>query len=892
MNGRIDSSTGQVGTSVSTENPVSLAAAELTAAGFAVCKLRPGEKRPTYSGWTTGTKRPDEFGPTDGIGIITGWLSNTGRANHSLASVDMDSEAAVANADEHLPPTSMIDGRPGNPRSHRWYLIPNESIPTDQVGPANPSSDSALTAAALGVHPGPRKVNWKHGDGSNAIDFLASGQQAAVPPTLHESGERREWQGGVRGEPTVIAYPELIAAVESLAAAIGATRASVQKPRKDRSGKAGGTKPVEMETVAYTDETGTAKPLYDAPRLYLEAKQGDVRIGSRAYTPVERLERYLRYLAAIPVDRVNGENNFYRSLRLAMNDFLVRDESTIRETVIPAINAVLATINAELWADERQLAHKIDDAGAYLADEGYEPGCKLDGEPPMAWDNSARLADEFLAANDWRFLRDSPFEYAEGVYRLLDVQSANSTVHGFAEQQALAEYVRLNERLAVIVRQLAGEDVQSEQGEAKATDLERERKRLAKLAALVPKVTTIMVRETTAALRARRQLPSETSLNAWLDELSRSPVLAVANGLLDPVTRTLMPHDPRWFSTTKLDIAFDPAARCPRWLAFLSEIMEGDGERVAVLQELFGSCLDVSQPAKWFGMLVGGGDNGKSVVLNVLRFLLGTANISAVTLDALLRSNHASFGIFGKLANIVGDQGYMESKCEAWLKTLTGGDLIAFDQKHRDIIFAESRTKLLISANDPPTFSDKSDALWNRLVAIPFNYVVPAEHKNPALLTLEHWRDELAGILNWALDGLQRYRAKGFSKSAKCDALKERHRQTSDPARAFLVEHYEYVGGDSFTATPTIYLAYLQWIAANGYDRKLTSNRFGMAIASAFPNAKDGRGRVHGKQFRGWHGLRETAVTVETEGESGTVSPSPAPQPPLPKCVVAAIGLG
>ena len=72
-----------------------------------------------------------EFGPGDGVGLLCGPLSNGGNPGHALVCVDLDSPGALARADEFLPDTGMIEGRPAKPRSHRYYLVPNSTIPDD-----------------------------------------------------------------------------------------------------------------------------------------------------------------------------------------------------------------------------------------------------------------------------------------------------------------------------------------------------------------------------------------------------------------------------------------------------------------------------------------------------------------------------------------------------------------------------------------------------------------------------------------------------------------------------------------------------------------------------------------------------------------------------------------
>lgn len=69
--------------------------------GFAVCRLRPGEKSPTYAKWNLSSLSPEDFGPGDSIGIVSGRLSG------DLVCLDIDCPRALADADRYLPGTAM-----------------------------------------------------------------------------------------------------------------------------------------------------------------------------------------------------------------------------------------------------------------------------------------------------------------------------------------------------------------------------------------------------------------------------------------------------------------------------------------------------------------------------------------------------------------------------------------------------------------------------------------------------------------------------------------------------------------------------------------------------------------------------------------------------------------
>src|SRR5437870_4465076 len=79
--------------------------------GLAVARVQPGEKNPIYLDWPLRSLEAEDFSAGDLVGIITGTLSG------NLVCVDLDSVQALQKADQYLPVTGMVSGRPGKPRS-------------------------------------------------------------------------------------------------------------------------------------------------------------------------------------------------------------------------------------------------------------------------------------------------------------------------------------------------------------------------------------------------------------------------------------------------------------------------------------------------------------------------------------------------------------------------------------------------------------------------------------------------------------------------------------------------------------------------------------------------------------------------------------------------------
>lgn len=252
-------------------------ARELRSDGFALVRISPATKRPIGAAWSTRSIEPEELQPGDMLGIQGGALSDGGYDNHSLVVIDLDSTAALEHAETHLPPTAMVEGRKGKPRSHHYYLVPNASIPEEWQSKAEQAAPAAISAKG---HRGPRKHTYRDATtNKTAIDFIGTGGQAVCPPSLHSSGDCREWDGGKPGKPAIVEFPALLAAVEALAAAANCRSAKRVKAaeRVAATTPTAPTAPTETPTVQPAAEWQWSPEQDVAEREYRNALAKAVR---------------------------------------------------------------------------------------------------------------------------------------------------------------------------------------------------------------------------------------------------------------------------------------------------------------------------------------------------------------------------------------------------------------------------------------------------------------------------------------------------------------------------------------------------------------------------------------------------------------------------------------
>src|SRR5262249_3230289 len=109
-------------------------------------------------------------------------------------------------------------------------------------------------------------------------------------------------------------------------------------------------------------------------------------------------------------------------------------------------------------------------------------------------------------------------------------------------------------------------------------------------------------------------LPGDLDRNPWL--------LNAANGRLDLMTCTLLPHRREDLITRIAPVEYLADAPCPLWEKFLWRIMDGNKDLITYLQRAVGYSLtaDVSEQCLFF--LHGAGCNGKSTFLKIILWMI------------------------------------------------------------------------------------------------------------------------------------------------------------------------------------------------------------------------------------------------------------------------------
>ncbi len=371
-------------------------------------------------------------------------------------------------------------------------------------------------------------------------------------------------------------------------------------------------------------------------------------------------------------------------------------------------------------------------------------------------------------------------------------------------------------------------------------------------------VPVSLVNNVTLHIKGLTLIPDEVEQQTFLPARD-GRFVSMANGILNMRTMELEPHTPTFWSSYYLPYAFDPDAKCPLWLSFLDQILEGDEERVKLLQEWFGYCLIPDTFQQKFLLLEGEGGNGKGVLCDHLAAIIGQENRSQLSLNRIDKQ-FSPIALVGKLVNVSNEAEHLGHQSESALKEWTGGDRITIDRKFQaPLIGYKPSVRFVISTNQRPDFKDTSNGLWRRMLLVRLPVSIPYEAQDRFLG--HKLEGELAGTLNWALAGLQRLREAGrFTRSTQSEDAVADYKLAANPIGQFLRDFYVEAATDQEEDSAAVYDSYAKWARANGYPVQ-NSTTVGVQVKKVFPSVQKFRYKLQARTV--YQGLQELPSLAE-----------------------------
>jgi len=317
---------------------------------------------------------------------------------------------------------------------------------------------------------------------------------------------------------------------------------------------------------------------------------------------------------------------------------------------------------------------------------------------------------------------------------------------------------------------------------------------------------------------------------------SASEYIAFSNGLLRFDDRSLISHTREYFNQFALPYKYDRDGRAPElWLRSLDQWLPGDAEAIQLVQEWFGYIVSGRTDLQKSLYIQGSSRSGKSTLEQVLENLIGPENVLGGLSADNLTERFGLSGAIGKALLVFPDIHFGRNARAAseTLKKLVGGDAITIDRKGIQHWTGRLPGRVMFMSNHAANFPDASGAAQKRLLFLEMNQRFEGAAQNPHLVA--QLREEMPGILNWSLDGLERLSARGHfiqPQSAK-DAL-DAAQSNGSPLGDF-TDEFCVIGADEQVACDDLYRSWKAWCQDNGHTPG-ASNTFGQRLKARMDN--------------------------------------------------------
>lgn len=364
------------------------------------------------------------------------------------------------------------------------------------------------------------------------------------------------------------------------------------------------------------------------------------------------------------------------------------------------------------------------------------------------------------------------------------------------------------------------------------------------------KIEGVMIKHIPALSKAKRA-EVLAYLNILIQENEKpcsANKIAFANGILDITTMEFGDFSPSVIITNKINWNYDPEA--------YSEIADKTLDKMAchnpnirrLLEQTVGYMFYRRNEMRKAFILIGDKKNGKSTFIDMVMTLLGEENTSALDL-AELSERFKTAELFGKLANLGDDIEDDFIPNPAIFKKLVSGDRVNVERKGQDPFDFNNYAKFLFSANNIPRIKDKTGAVLDRLVIVPFNATFSKDDPDfdPYIKYKLRAPEVMEYLINVGVRGLQDVLAeKSF---AICDEVQEQleeYAETNNPIGTFFNDLEE----DELFNAPTkdIYLEYTGFCAMNNL-KPVSNIEFSRQVKKHFGVVIKDK-KIDGKKFR------------------------------------------
>lgn len=301
-------------------------------------------------------------------------------------------------------------------------------------------------------------------------------------------------------------------------------------------------------------------------------------------------------------------------------------------------------------------------------------------------------------------------------------------------------------------------------------------------------------------------------------EQASASYIAFRNGVYNIETDEFGGFDPSLIITNKINYDYNTEAYSEIVDKVLNKLACDDKNIRMLLEEVIGYCFYRRNELRKSFILTGDKHNGKSTYLDMILTLLGDQNTCALDLKEL-GDRFKTAELFGKLANIGDDIGDEFIANPAIFKKVVSGDRINVERKGCDPFDFNNYSKMLFSANDIPRIKDKSGAVIDRLIIVPFDATFSPDDPDfdPYIKYKLRQPECMEYLIQLGIQGLKRVlENRRFTTSPKVMKEIKEYTEVNNPILMFFNDNEsEDVENQS---TKMVYQKYSEFCIANSFQ--------------------------------------------------------------------------
>ena len=328
------------------------------------------------------------------------------------------------------------------------------------------------------------------------------------------------------------------------------------------------------------------------------------------------------------------------------------------------------------------------------------------------------------------------------------------------------------------------------------------------------KSTIITVREILCKIQRTELLKIDRESIFEMDD----EIIAVTNGILNMKTKELSSFTPEKVFLSKMNAKFDPKSKCPKFHKFLDSSLPDKEEEQTIIKEFVGYTISNNTSAQKALITYGTGRTGQSTLQEIIANLIGTKNVSNLSMQDIEHDTFATSQLFGKQANMNPDIPKRGLTGSSKVKKIIRCESINVQRKSKDGFSMKPHCKLMFGCNEIPATNDLTDGFMRSWVRVVFE--VQFAEDDPKRIEdlggkISSDKGEMSGILNWLIEGYNQYATQGrFSKVFSIQEMKDFWLEHSDSVCTFYKKML-IIDAQAETLKQDVYDAYTVYCETN-----------------------------------------------------------------------------